>query len=517
MTGREKDFIPRNKRFFTIPEDGERPANIDREFDIAKTRFPVVYDDEQWAKPGTLPDQEAISFAFDMVRKRNPNLVEPTMFLGAWEIEREAISMLAHLFHHPHYQQPDYDPAKNPVLGWFTDGGSSSLLQAAWTLRNKFCRDLEERLYGSAGFDRKKKRGLIREEGMWGLVHQGLIDPKKPPVVLAPIDMHFAGDKAIDVLGLGSKNIIRYGLQKDYCTDYASLAELVQDLMEDGRRIMFALANAGAVDNGRVEDVKKFTQVLRESDCDAPIIVDAAQQYMMLSLLSERYPAWDFRVEGVEAIIADPHKTDASPYPGSVILFKNKEVAYDTQNTAGYLHADDHLDYDMKTTWQLMPQLPTSRSPIGAIATWAHLLLRGKRKLTEKYQTIFDLTQELASYLRNSRYYTLICEPQTGVVPLHVKDNDDLKAQQVYHLFESSREQPRFYISYADCLRVRTAEEFSNYATLKNERPGEKISGYGGLYIQVMQHATRELVGQLIDRLDRVGFQLAKKGAAAVI
>ena len=135
---REKSCTPRNERFFTIPNHGVTIAVVDREIDVAKTRFSVVYGDEQFAKPGTLPDQIALQFAFDMVRTRNPNLVEPAMFLGAWEIEREAVSMLAEMLHHPNYRTPEYDPQRDPVLGWFTDSGTSSFMQASWSLCNKF-------------------------------------------------------------------------------------------------------------------------------------------------------------------------------------------------------------------------------------------------------------------------------------------------------------------------------------------------------------------------------------------
>jgi len=505
---RTDEFTKRNKRFFEITEEGISEATIDREFDIAKTRFPVVYGDEQAAKPGTLPHLKSLMYAFDMIRARNPNLVEPTMFLGAWEIEREAISMISSLFNHPNYSNPNYDPQKDPVFGWFTDGGTGSILQAGWAFRNKFFRDLEERL--DPNFDRTTQKGIFREEGYCGSIVKGIIDPKQPPVILAPTDLHFAGDKVADVMGIGSSNIIRYGINKDSSTDYKSLEHTLKKLSLEGRKVMFAFATAGSVDTGRVEDVSKLAKTLQTVDYNIPIIVDAAQQYMMLSLLQDKYPTWDFREECVSAIVADPHKTDASTYPGSVIIFKNKNMVFETQNETGYLHLDDVLDYDMKQVWNLMPQFPTSRSPIGAISTWAYLSLLGKSKLTDKYTEMLDLTKVLADYIKKSPHFELITEPQTGIVSFHTNDFNDENASRIYQKFEGCTEHPRFYISRADCIRAKSLEDYAAYTKEKNENGGKRVNGFGGLYIQIMNHMTPKLMNQLIDRLDLFGYEIMR-------
>lgn len=504
--GREESFKPRSKRFFRFPDESVPEAVLDREFKIAKTRFPVEYGDEQWAKPGTRPDWVSMRYAIRMVEDLNPNLVEPSMFLGAWEIEREAISMLADVLNHPLYLHEEHDPSKNPPFGWFTPSGTSSMLQATWSLRNKYFNQLESAM--NRDFDITKERGTVREEGLLGLVRKGLLDIEKPPVVLAPVDMHFAGDKSMDVLGFGAESIVRYDLTANYTTDYMALENTVKKLQDQGRDVMFAIVTAGAVDTGRVEDVGEFDRTLKKVGCDVPIIVDAAQQYMMLAMLPEQYHKWDFRVPGVEAIVIDPHKTDATPYPGSVVLFRDKLIAHHTKNDNGYLHLDDELDYDMKRTWQLMPQFPTSRSPIGAISTWAHLARNGRKKLVAKYQEMFDLTKMLFDNIKQSNYFEVICEPQTGIIPFHVRGMDDRKARELYHLFESCNEEPRFYISFADCVRLRTTEDFQTYAEMKKSKPGEKVEGFGGLYIQVMHHANEALAEKLFERLESFGAQV---------
>lgn len=509
MSSRDKTMPERGRRFHEIPDEGVSVATLQREFEIAERRFPVVYGDEQFAKPGTLPDPVALDWAFKMIKKRNPNLVEPSMFKGAWEIEREAISMLAQMFHHPDYSRKGFDPEKEAVLGWFTDGGTTSILQAAWSFRNRYFRTLEANSGGE--FNPNKDLGAIREEGLFGLINRNLVNPNKPPVILAPVDLHFAGDKSIDVLGLGTNNILRYNLNPDFTTDYNSLERQIQELARTGRDVMFAFALAGATNTGRVEDVSELEAALRRSGSEAPIIVDAAQQFMMLALLEEQYPEWDFRVEGVEAIIADPHKTDASTYPGGTILFRDRNIALDTTSTPGYLHSADDREFEMKKGWGMYPSFHTSRSPIGAISTWVHFALQGRKKLKEKYQKMYDLTGTIAQYVRDSDFFELVMEPQTGVVALQVKDGDDNKSKRMYEMFDDCTEIPRFYICYADNIRVRTREDQTKYNAQKRLSKGQPITaGFGGLYIQVMQHATPDLIEQLTKRLDRFGREVMK-------
>ena len=74
--------------------------------------------------------------------------------------------------------------------------------------------------------------------------------------------------------------------------------------------------------------------------------------------------------------------------------------------------------------------------------------------------------------------------------------------------FAECNEEPRFYISFADCIRLRTGEDHQEYSDSKLATPGAKVYGYGGLYIQVMNHATPDLADQLIERLDKFGREM---------
>ena len=116
-----------------------------------------------------------------------------------------------------------------------------------------------------------------------------------------------------------------------------------------------------------------------------------------------------------------------------------------------------------------------------------------------------NFNNSIAYYIKNSEYYSLISTPQTAIIPFHVKSFVDNKAERVYQEFVNTREEPRFYISFADCLRLRTSIDHNDYELKKKADPLNKFLGYGGLYIQIMQHTTPELVDKLIERLEMVG------------
>ena len=496
------DNLPKRiKRTYEIPEEGISITEHNKDFFAALERCPMYNKIVLAGNPGVLSDPLASAYGFNMEKKAHPNLVDPTMFPGAWEIEREAISMLAHLFDHPDHKK---------AFGWFTDGGTASIEQAGWTFRNRFYRDLESMT--NREFDKYKNRGTIRENGLLGLVANGFINPSKQPIILAPVDAHFAIEKVADVLGIGQRNIIRYGLNPDFTTDYKSLENLLHSLSSQEQKIMFAFANAGAVNTGRIENTEEFTRILNNClDYRVPVIVDAAQQWLLLGLFRHLYPVWDFRANSVDAIVADPHKTEAAPYSSSAILFRSKDYANDTKNANAYLCVDDPLEYDMKEEMMLLPTLATSRTSIGATSTWAYLRLNGKQRLRDKHERLLNITDTIANYIKTSKYYTLLCEPQTTIVPFHVKNLDDAEASCIYRSFITSLEEPRFYIGRSDCMRVRSCIEFLQYSQLKDKNPNTKVNGFGGLYIQVMPNLTEALSQRLIEKLDRFGFENAGK------
>ena len=43
---------------------------------------------------------------------------------------------------------------------------------------------------------------------------------------------------------------------------------------------------------------------------------------------------------------------------------------------------------------------------------------------------------------------------------------------------------------------------------MKKSKPGEKVEGFGGLYIQVMHHANEALAEKLFERLESFGAQV---------
>ncbi|MBU1975458.1 MAG: hypothetical protein KKG59_03570 [Nanoarchaeota archaeon] len=530
----------RTRRITRIP--GLTDAQIQNELDIAFAKNTVRYGDPEnvmAAKPGTELDEYAFLLAAEYIQKYNPNHIDPKMFPGSYELEREVIGMFADLLRHP-------DP--DNALGFFTGGGTASIAQTLWTFRNKFYCDLESVVTGK-DMTEVLVAPLIRRKGIRNLYTElgSKVSQNHDGVVLAPLDIHFALDKSVDFAGMGTESgIVRYDLDENFDADIDSIARTAQKVYASGREILALYAVAGDVGKGRFADCAKIEEVLRDMESKSfpalkhrprgrpyqtPIVVDAAQQFMTALLRGDEdtphIPDWDFAVDGVQALLIDLHKTDMATYGSSILFYRSDvtkadglDLANYTQNNAPYLHHEGDLgiDADTRVTDALIktcPTFETSRGALGAVSTWIYMNKYGMPRLFEGQKRVVENVEYISKKLSEpDSPYELMCQPQSGIVSFRVKGNIPELNKTVYDVINGAAN-PQFTISHADHLGIRTEEQMREYEQRKSQlNKGEKLNGHDGLYVQVMPHMSHDQAQTLVDVLYHVGKESVRRKAA---
>jgi len=492
MKKREDKFPKRKQRFWRLKEKKISKAEILRELDITLANTSSLYNSKQpSAKPGTVNDKFATQIYIRSMKSDNANLVDPTMFYGAYQREREALAMTADLLHHP-------TPEK--AGGFFLSGGTESINQAVWMLRNKYF--LEKYDFN------------IRTKGFLGLYKEFIEKGRKIPTpkIIAPIDSHFAIYKAADIFGLGMESIVFYDLDQDYNTDFRSLEQKVREVYETGEDIFVSFTVVGDTQKGKIQDVRRINEIIKTlseeyKKKNPPIVVDAAAQYLFASLMREskkynkKIPDWDFTIRNVRAIIADPHKNQI-PYNTGILLIRDPEdLKYTHMEMAHYLATDlsknFKVDENEMKLMQAVATIPTSRGGYGAAATWAYYLNNGREGLRKKKEKIWELVQRFTDYIKHSEYYELISEPETAIVAFCVKNGSDKDNKTIYNRINHGPND-YCYISESDSLRARNIKEV------------KEKNGFSGLYIQIMEHNDKENLDYLMKRLDEEAYKLKK-------
>lgn len=195
------------------------------------------------------------------------NLGDPGLCPGVAELEKEAISLIGSLLHHPN------------ATGNIVTGGTEANLIAMAVARNM--------------------RNKVTK-----------------PSIIIPKSAHVSFDKASSLLRLHK---VKVGLDSSF---KMNVNELRKSITKDTVAIV---AVAGTTALGVIDPIEEISEIAEENHIH--LHIDAAFGGFVLPFLSElghETPNFDFKVKGVSSITTDPHKMGFCPIPSGGILFRRK-------------------------------------------------------------------------------------------------------------------------------------------------------------------------------------------------
>jgi aromatic-L-amino-acid decarboxylase len=129
---------------------------------------------------------------------------------------------------------------------------------------------------------------------------------------------HYSFDKAIDLLGLGQRQLRKIPEDNLFRIDLARLTEAIEDDRAAGLRPCCVIGIAGTTNTGSIDKLDRLADLAERYDCW--FHVDAA--YGGAVILSERYAPMLRGVERADSITVDPHKWFYIPFEAGGILVK---------------------------------------------------------------------------------------------------------------------------------------------------------------------------------------------------
>ena len=284
------------------------------------------------------------------------------------EIELEVADQLAAML--------GYHPRQS--WGNLTAGGSTANFQALWYARNLKSFPLAVRQVMPElvkGYSREallnmpvnqaldlldKVKVSPRYEAVLNRTVKGAgVIPAKLGKLLVPQSRHYSWDKAADVLGIGSSNIIPIPVDRNYRMDVAALDRTIAGLVKRKIPILAVVSVLGTTEEGAVDEVHRIA-ALRDKyaargtgffyHIDAAyggyirtMFIDPAGQFMSLeqtrktavdkygipasfgwpdASVYEAYKA----VPQADSVTIDPHKLGYIPYPAGALIFRDKRI-----------------------------------------------------------------------------------------------------------------------------------------------------------------------------------------------
>ena len=282
------------------------------------------------------------------------NLGDPGLFPGTAELEEELVNDIGELF-----------GGKN-ITGTFTTGGSEANL-IAMRIAKKLRPDLEN------------------------------------PEVVIPESAHVSFDKAADLLNI---KLRKAKLNENYKLDINDFESLIN------KNTCGVVGIVGTTSLGLVDPIREIGKLIEGKDIF--FHVDAAFGGFILPFLERlgyQIPAWDFSVNSVDSITADPHKMGLGIIPSGGFFIRDSSILQKTGFEIPYLAGGNFKHFHIVGT----------RPGSSVIAFWVILKALGINGFKNIVKKCMQNTKFLSEQISKIDGLRLAAKPDMNVVGITTK------------------------------------------------------------------------------------------------
>jgi len=309
------------------------------------------------------------------------------------------------------------------------------------------------------------------------------------PVVLAPITSNVAFRKAMKLTGIGIDNMVLYDLDENFQPDTKKLEKLATKLEEDGRDILALMAVAGDTEHGIIQDVSRLTTTKKSARYTPAILVDAAfGWYFLAENLNDASAT--FSNSEVDFMVIDFHKWLGTMSHAMILMKNADDLKYSLLPEEREKYESEAWNFPYSRQHFLRSRAPMTRLTQGAHTIPSNLgvlLKYGKKGLREMSEKMKELAGEFSVYVKQSKRFELIGEPETGVVSFSLRNGDNYKFMEEFNQGDST------ILAYSGTIKCRTQQDLY-----------KPVSERNGFWVHFMPYAGTETMNAYIDRLNEI-------------
>ncbi len=405
--------------------------------------------------------------------------------------------------HHPHYIGHQV-PASVPIAGLFDALGSITNQVMAiydmgpWATAAEWA--MVERLGEQIGWRVGEFSGMVTHGGslanftalltarnvaLQGCWERGVAASAVQPVMLVQNDAHYCVARSAGMMGLGTSQVVRVGLDSRRRMDPNRLDEALTAQRAANRPIIAVVACACATPIGAFDPLEEIAEICQRHE--VWLHVDAA--HGGCACLSPRYRHLVAGLERADSLIWDAHKMLFVPALCALVLYRDRTHQFQTfHQDAPYLFdpsAPGLAEYDSG----LRTVECTKRA--AAFGLWGVWSMFGPQLFGDMVDVTFDMGRVLYEKLQAAPDFLPLHEPQCNIVVFrHVPPSmSDAKPEQL----------GRFQLE----LRRRVIESGDFYIVSTN------LDGIGALRVTIINPLTTpDDLDQLLDTLREQGKKL---------
>jgi aromatic-L-amino-acid decarboxylase len=225
--------------------------------------------------------------------------------------------------------------------------------------------------------------GNVREDGLAG-------EGRPRLVVYASDQVHHCVDKAVDLLGIGTRNLRKIETDERFRIRIERLVAAIAADREAGLLPAIVVGSAGTVNTGAIDPLEELAELCRRENLW--FHVDGA--YGAMATLSPRLKPLFGGIERADSIAADPHKWLYVPYEaGATLVREPGRLAATFRKFPEYLASDPDSPFP-GPAWFAERGVELSRG-FKALKVWMGLQVHG----TNAYARMIENDVALAGFL----------------------------------------------------------------------------------------------------------------------
>lgn len=352
-------------------------------------------------------------------------------------------------------QQLGWQPGE--FAGMVTHGGSLANLTALLTARN------------------------VTQSGSW----EAGLSASASPVLVVHQDAHYSVSRSAGVLGVGTENVHRVGLDSQRRMDPNQLDDVLRELRRGNRGIVAVVACSCSTPIGAFDPLEQIAEVCQRHD--VWLHVDAAHGGS--ACMSPRYKHLVAGIDRTDSLVWDAHKMLFMPALCAFVFFRNREHRFETfRQEAPYLFdpaAPGLADFD----GGLRTVECTKRA--ASFGLWGIWSLHGRQLFTDLVDVTFGLGKLFYEKLTAAPDFQPLHEPQCNIVAF----------RHLPHQLADAPPETLGQFQLALRRRIIQSGEFYIVST--------KMDGIGALRTVIMNPlTTSDHLDQLLEALRRHGREL---------
>jgi len=344
-----------------LPDEGRNPEELLEEMEARRSGDADWESGKTWSLVYSAGEEvhEIRDKAYE--KFASENALNPLAFPSVLGFENEVVNMVADMMGSP------------DAVGNVTSGGTESILCSVYAARERF---------------------------------RDVADSDERPTVVMSETAHPAWQKASHYMDLEP---VRTEARDDWRAD----PQAIEDEIDE--RTALVVVSAPSYPHGVVDPIEEIAGTANEKDI--PCHVDACIGGFVLPFLEDagyEVPPYDFSVDGVTSISADPHKYGYTAKGVSTLLYRDRKLRryqyYAFDGWSGGVYA--------------APNFQGTR-PAGPIAaSWAVMNYIGHDGYVELVEEKMEATERIADHIADTDELAIVSEPDMCLLAIESTDDE---------------------------------------------------------------------------------------------